>query len=98
MKEQECVTKKLQMNTIQWTIIFLVIKLTLKLRRTLWGCDGMAKKEIKVIIQGTITDKLKKDFNDRLAIALIGQYGIEGTKQILEALKVQWDKKGWNAL
>lgn len=49
----------------------------------------MAKKEIKVIIEGTITDKLKKDFNDRLAIALIGQYGIKGAKQILEALKAQ---------
>lgn len=49
----------------------------------------MAKKEIKVIIQGIITDKLKRDFNDRLAIALINQYGIEGTKQILKILKVQ---------
>lgn len=46
----------------------------------------MAKKEIKVIIEGTITEKLKKDFNYRLAIALIGQYGIDGAKQILEAL------------
>lgn len=49
----------------------------------------MAKKEIKVIIEGKITDKLKKDFNDRLAIALIGQYGIEGAKEILDALKAQ---------
>lgn len=49
----------------------------------------MAKKEIKVIIQGIITDKLERDFNDRLAIALINQYGIEGTKQILKILKVQ---------
>jgi CRISPR/Cas system-associated protein Cas7 (RAMP superfamily) len=51
--------------------------------------DDMAKKEIKVIIEGTITDNLKKDFNDRLAIALVGQYGIEGAKQILEELKAQ---------
>ena len=49
----------------------------------------MAKKEIKVIIEGTITDKLKKDFNERLAIALVGQYGIEGAKQILAGLKAQ---------
>ena len=49
----------------------------------------MAKKEIKVIIEGTITDNLKKDFNDRLAIALVSQYGIEGAKQILEELKAQ---------
>jgi hypothetical protein len=47
----------------------------------------MAKKEIKVIIQGTVTDNLKIDFNQRLAIALISQYGIDGAKQILEALK-----------
>lgn len=58
----------------------------------------MAKKEIKVIIEGRITDNLKKDFNDRLAIALVDQYGIEGAKQILERLKAQWDKQGWNAL
>lgn len=49
----------------------------------------MARKEIKVIIEGKITDKLKKDFNDRLAIALIGQYGIEGAKEILDSLKAQ---------
>lgn len=49
----------------------------------------MAKKGIKVIIEGTITRDLKKDFNYRLAIALVGQYGIAGTKQILEGLKEQ---------
>jgi hypothetical protein len=70
-------------------IVFLLRKLNLKLRITLWGGDDMAKKEIKVIIEGRITDNLKKDFNDRLAIALVDQYGIEGAKQILERLKAQ---------
>lgn len=44
-------------------------------------------REIKVIVEGTITDDLKKDFNNRLAIALIAQYGVVGAKQILVGLK-----------
>lgn len=47
----------------------------------------MAKKNITVIIEGEITDKIKKDFHDRLAIALIDRYGIRGSKQILEEIK-----------
>ncbi|NOW85579.1 hypothetical protein B0H39_003460 [Clostridium beijerinckii] len=44
-------------------------------------------KEIKVIIEGTITEDLKREFNNRLAIALIAQYGVGGAKLILEGLK-----------
>jgi len=45
------------------------------------------KKEIVVEIEGKITDNLIQDFNNRLVIALISQYGREGATQILEALK-----------
>ena len=51
------------------------------------GVNEMAKKNITVIIEGEITDKIKKDFHDRLAIALIDRYGIRGSKQILEEIK-----------
>lgn len=49
----------------------------------------MAKKHITVIIEGEITDKISKDFHDRLAMALINQYGIQGSEKILEELKSQ---------
>ncbi|MBS5307693.1 hypothetical protein [Clostridium sp.] len=45
------------------------------------------KKEIIVEVEGEITDSLIWDFNNRLAIALISQYGREGATQILEVLK-----------
>ena len=51
------------------------------------GVNEMAKKNITVIIEGEITDKIKKDFHDRLAIALIDRYGIRGSKQILEEIE-----------
>ncbi|WP_155243016.1 hypothetical protein [Clostridium butyricum] len=47
----------------------------------------MAKRDITVIIEGEISDKVSKDFHDRLAIALINQYGAEGAQKILDELK-----------
>lgn len=52
----------------------------------------MAKKNITVIIEGEITEKIKKDFHDRLAIALIDQYGVQGSKEILKEIKSQVSK------
>lgn len=51
------------------------------------GIDGMAKKQITVIIEGKITEKIERKFHDRLAIALIDQYGIEGSQLILKELQ-----------
>ena len=47
----------------------------------------MAKKQITVIIEGEITEKLEHDFHDRLAIALIEQYGIDGCELIFKELE-----------
>ena len=47
----------------------------------------MAKKNITVIIEGEITDKIKSDFHDRLAIALIDQYGIKECGKLLKELE-----------
>lgn len=47
----------------------------------------MAKRDITVIIEGEISDKVSKDFHDRLAIALINQYGAYGAQKILDELK-----------
>lgn len=49
----------------------------------------MAKKQITVIIEGDITEKIERDFHDRLAIALIDQYGIEGSRLILKELQAR---------
>lgn len=38
-------------------------------------------------IEGEITEELMKNFNNRLAIALIKQYGDVGARMILEGLK-----------
>lgn len=45
------------------------------------------KKEIKVEVKGKITNKLIDNFNKRLAVALILQYGRDGAMQILKGLK-----------
>lgn len=42
---------------------------------------------IKVRIHGEITEELKKNFNNRLAIAIIKQYGEAGARKILEELE-----------
>ncbi len=49
----------------------------------------MAKKHITVIIEGQISDKIRRDFHDRLAIAIIDQYGVEGSKKILKELEAR---------
>ena len=41
-------------------------------------------KEIKVTVRGEITEDLKKNYNKRLAIALMEKWGIEGIKYILK--------------
>lgn len=57
-------------------------------RMNIYGrINGMAKKNIRVIIEGRITDRIKKDFHDRLALALIDQYGLQGAEQILWKIK-----------
>lgn len=38
-------------------------------------------------IEGEITPELMKRFNNRLAIAIIKQYGEDGARKILEELK-----------
>ncbi|MDB1923353.1 hypothetical protein ABHA37_07995 [Clostridium tertium] len=44
-------------------------------------------REIKVEVEGKITDRLIDDFNKRLAIALIAQYSRKGAELILEELR-----------
>ncbi len=61
------------MNRIKWNIYE--------------GINGMAKKQITVIIEGDITEKIERDFHDRLAMALIDQYGIEVSRFILKELQ-----------
>lgn len=38
-------------------------------------------------IEGEITEELMRNFNNRLAIALIKQYGEDGARKILEELE-----------
>ena len=44
-------------------------------------------REITVVVEGTITDEMKREYHHILADAIVAQYGIEVAKQILEGLK-----------
>ncbi|MDR3593816.1 hypothetical protein [Clostridium sp.] len=46
-----------------------------------------SEKPITGEIEGEITEELKRNFNNRLAIALIKQYGEAGARKILEELE-----------
>jgi hypothetical protein len=45
------------------------------------------EKPITGEIEGEITEELMRNFNNRLAIALIKQYGEAGARKILEELE-----------
>ena len=44
-------------------------------------------REITVVVEGTITDEMKREYHHILADAIVVQYGIEVAKQILEGVK-----------
>lgn len=49
------------------------------------------KREITVKVNGEVTDQIKKNFSDRLAIIIFKQFGLDGVKWALEELKKQKD-------
>jgi hypothetical protein len=44
-------------------------------------------REIKVIVEGTITEEMNREYHHILADAIVDQYGVEIAKLILEGLK-----------
>ena len=51
-------------------------------------------REIKVTVKGEITENLKRAFTERLAIALLQQYGEDGVDYILKELGKLRGEKG----
>lgn len=45
------------------------------------------RRQIKVTTSGTLSEKAKENFNEKLAQIIVHQYGVEFAKELLEELK-----------